>query len=168
VGSYQHSEKHVAKYAYQPPAARAFSRPRGSAAVGPTRYGDRLLAAPIPTLWEPRRRAQTLQGTRCRTRHRAPDGSLCALPPSSGRPFVPRITGHSGELASCRRPFESTAHADVSNILGPKPPLWPGGYRQRRYRDWASFRGHDETNARPVMSSWNPECKPIDRRIGSR
>jgi len=37
------------------------------------------------------------------------------------RPAVlPRITGHSGELASCRRPFESTAHADVSNILGPK------------------------------------------------
>src|SRR5260221_2576342 len=34
----------------------------GSAAVGPTRYGDRLLAAPIPTLWEPRSRAQTLQG----------------------------------------------------------------------------------------------------------
>ena len=41
--------------------ARTLTAP-GSAAVGPTRYGDRLLAAPIPTLWEPRRRAQTLQG----------------------------------------------------------------------------------------------------------
>ena len=53
--SYQHSENHT------PKLARTLTAP-GSAAVGPTRYGDRLLAAPIPTLWEPRRRAQTLQG----------------------------------------------------------------------------------------------------------
>ena len=33
-----------------PPDSRALTA-RGSAAVGPTRYGDRLLAASIPTLW---------------------------------------------------------------------------------------------------------------------
>src|SRR5260221_9505378 len=72
----------------------------GSAAVGPTRYGDRLLAAPIPTLWEPRRRAQTLQG---RVAERAIGHQMARYRrrrcPQDGR-SVPRITGHSGALAS--------------------------------------------------------------------
>ena len=61
--SYQRSERHIAKVrAPGASLARTLTAP-GSAAVGPTPYGDGLLATTIPTLWEPRRRAQTFQGS---------------------------------------------------------------------------------------------------------
>ncbi len=59
INGYTHAARRTATC--RPPQNRIFERDR-SAAVGPTRYGDRLLAAPVPTLWEPRRRAQTLHG----------------------------------------------------------------------------------------------------------
>ncbi len=62
LGSCQRSERHVAKSAHQTARlARTLTAP-GSAAVGPTRSGDRLLAARIPTLWQSKERAQNPQG----------------------------------------------------------------------------------------------------------
>jgi hypothetical protein len=92
VGSYQHSEKHVAKSAHQPPGA--LSRPWGARRLG------QPLRRPAPRRSHPhaigaKKKSTNPSRTRCRTRNRAPDGSLWAAMANEIWPGALRPNGDS-------------------------------------------------------------------------
>jgi hypothetical protein len=98
---------------------RAHSHGPGERGGRANRYGDRLLAAPISTLCEPRRRAQTSSRTRCRTRHRAPDGSFCA--PVGGDRLIADVVQIG---AICVRPYLGPTLPTIARFCRVADVIW--------------------------------------------